>query len=119
MRTDRFDDAVDQRHHHADDEHDEARFVSEEVDRLVAAGTVPDDAEPLMDEVLGLDTTYQARSSGAYFDSVERRASQAADGSARTVSISIRRSIQLRPAIGVGCEAMGTRASMKPGWVTP
>lgn len=51
---------------------------------LTATARMADDAEPLMDEVLGLDTTYQARSSGAYFDSVERRASQAADGSART-----------------------------------
>ncbi len=35
------------------------------------------------------------------------------------VSIIIRRSIQLRAAIAVGCDAIGTSASIMPGYLTP
>lgn len=40
--------------------------------------------EPLADELAGLDTAYRARSNQTYFDSLTRRASGAADGSADT-----------------------------------
>lgn len=40
--------------------------------------------EVLADQLAGMDTTYRARSSRTYFDSLTRRASKAVDGSART-----------------------------------
>jgi hypothetical protein len=40
-------------------------------------------------------------------------------GSLRIASIISRRIIQLRLDISVGCDAIGTSASMKPGCVTP
>lgn len=43
--------------------------------------------EPAVDELAGMETTYTARSSRTYFDSLKNRASQAADGSASTAWI--------------------------------
>nr|WP_246297762.1 alpha-(1->3)-arabinofuranosyltransferase family protein [Janibacter cremeus] len=42
------------------------------------------DLEPAADRLSGMDDTYRARSNRTYFDSLARRASKAADGSAKT-----------------------------------
>ena len=52
--------------------------------RASAQVRVHGDREPLADELAGMDDTYRARSNYTYFDSLNHRASQAADDSAST-----------------------------------